>query len=39
MAVIDYAIEALNSKWLVLKIVEGLQDYLSCEIKFFDDKN
>ena len=26
------------SHWLVLKVVEGLQDYLSCEIKFSKDK-
>ena len=32
-------IETLKNKGLVLKIVEGLQDYFSCEIKFSDDKN
>ena len=30
--------EASKSKGLVLKIVEGLQDYLSCKIKFSKDK-
>ena len=34
----DNAIEALKSKGLVLNIVEGLQDYLSCKIKFSEDK-
>ena len=38
MAAIDDAIEALKSKGLVLKIVEGLQDYLSCKVKFSDDE-
>ena len=38
IATIDDAIKALKSKGLVLKIIEGLQDYLSCKIKFFDDK-
>ena len=38
MAAIDNSIEALKSKGLVLKIVEGLQDYLSCKIKFSGDK-
>ena len=33
-ATIDDAIKVLKSKELVLKIVEGLQDYLSCKIKF-----
>ena len=32
-ATIDDTILALKNKWLVLKIVEGLQDYLSCKIK------
>ena len=35
---IDDVIEELKNKGLVLKILEGLQDYLSCEIKFSDDK-
>ena len=35
---IDNAIEALRSKGLMLKIVEGLQDYLSCKIKFSNNK-
>ena len=34
IAAINDAIEALKSKGLVLKIVEGQQDYLSCKIKF-----
>ena len=36
-AMIDDAISALKNKGLVLKIMEGLQDYLSCEIKISDD--
>ena len=36
-AIVD-AIDALKNKGLVQKIVEGLQDYLSCKIKFSDDK-
>ena len=35
---IDDAILALKNKGLVLKIVKGLQDYLSCEIKISDDR-
>ena len=35
---INDAPEALNSKELVIKIVEGLEDYLSWEIIFFNDK-
>ena len=38
IATIDDAIEALKSKGLALKIVEGLQYYLSCNIKFSNDK-
>ena len=38
MATIDDAIEVLKSKEPVLKIVEGLQDYLCCKIKFSDDE-
>ena len=38
MAAVDNAIEALKNKGLVLKIAEGLQDYLSCKMKFFKDK-
>ena len=38
IAAIDDNIEALKNKGIVLKIVEGLQDYLSCEIKFSNDK-
>ena len=37
-AVIDDKILALKNKGLVLKIVEGLQDYLLCEIKISDDR-
>ena len=36
--VIDNAIIALKNYGLVLKVMEGLQDYLSCEIKFSRDK-
>ena len=35
---IDDAILALKNKGLVLKIMEGLQDYLSCKIKISNDK-
>ena len=35
---IDNAVIALKNNGLVLKIVEGLQDYLFCKIKFSDDK-
>ena len=35
---IDDAILALKNKGLVLKVVEGLQDYLSCKIKFSEKK-
>ena len=38
VATIHDAIEELKYKGLVLKIVEGLQDYLSCEIKFSNNK-
>ena len=38
MEAIDDTICALKSKGLVLKIVEGLQDYLPYKIKFSDDK-
>ena len=38
-AAIDDAILALKSEGLVLKVVEGLQDYLSCETKFLKTKN
>ena len=37
-ATMDDAILALKNKGLVLKIVEGLQDYLSCEIKISNNK-
>ena len=37
-AAIDDAIMALENKGLVLKVVEGLQDYLSCEIKISENK-
>ena len=35
---IDDAITALTKNWPVLKIVEGLWDYLSCKVKFSMDK-
>ena len=35
---IDNTITALKNNGLILKVVEGLQDYLSCEIKFSEDK-
>ena len=35
---IDDAISALKNNGLVLKVMEGLQDYLSCKIKFSKDK-
>ena len=38
MATIDEAMEALKNKGLVLKIMERLQDYLSCKNKISDDK-
>ena len=38
IAAIDDAIEVLKSKGLVLRIMEGLQDYSSCKINFFDNK-
>ena len=37
-ATINDAILALKNKGLVLKIVEGLQDYVSCKIKISNDK-
>ena len=37
-ATVDDAILALKNKGLVLKIMEGLQDHLSCKIKISDDK-
>ena len=38
IAAIDDTIAALKSKGLVLKIVAGLQDYLSGKVKISDDK-
>ena len=35
---IDYAIAALKENGLVLKVVERLLDYLSCEVKFLANK-
>ena len=35
---IDNAIAAIKNNGLVLKVMEGLQDYLSCKIKFSADK-
>ena len=37
-AKVDDAILVLKNKVLVLKLVEGLQGYLSCEIKISKDK-
>ena len=38
MAAIDDAISALKNIRIVLKVMEGWQHYLSCEIKFSNDK-
>ena len=38
IAAINGAFDALKNKGLVLKIMEGLQDYLSCDIKFSNNK-
>ena len=38
MAAIDDSITALKTNGLGLKIVEGLQDYLSCKVKFSNNK-
>ena len=38
ISAIDNTIKAVKSKGLVLKIMERLQDYSSCEIKFSEDK-
>ena len=38
VATFNDTIEALKNKGLVLKIMEGLQNYLSCKINFSDDK-
>ena len=35
---IDHTNAALKSNWLVLNIMEGLQDYLSYKIAFSEDK-
>ena len=35
---IDNAIATLANNRLVLKVMEGLQDNMSCEIKFSEDK-
>ena len=35
---INKATTALKENGLVLKIMEGLQDYLSCKVKFLMDK-
>ena len=37
IATINNTIKALKNKALVLKIVEGLQDYWSCKIMFSND--
>ena len=34
----DDTIEAFKNKGLVLNIMKGLQDYLSCKIKLLEDK-
>ena len=36
--VIDEAITSLKENFLVLKIVEGVEDYLSCMVKLSGDK-
>ena len=36
IATINGSIEELKNKGLILKIVEELQEYISCEIKFSD---
>ena len=36
--VIDNAIVALKNNGLVLKVMEGLHDYLSCDIQFSEDE-
>ena len=36
---IDKAIETFKEKWHVLKIMEGLQDYLSCKVRVSMDKS
>ena len=38
MVAIDDTISAVKSNRLLLKVIEGLQDYLSCEIKFSNDE-
>ena len=38
MVAIDDVISALKNNQLALKVMEGLQDYLSCKIKFLEDK-
>ena len=38
IAAIDDTIEALKNKGLILKIVGGLQDYISCKIKFSNNE-
>ena len=38
MKAIDETIAALKNNGLVLKVVQGLQDYLSCEIKVSENK-
>ena len=37
-ATIDGTISALKNKGLVLKIMEGLQDYQSCKVNISDNK-
>ena len=38
MEAIDDAITALKENGLLQKVMEGLHDYLSCEVKFLADK-
>ena len=34
---INEAVETASKKGLILKLADGLQDYLSCEMKFSED--
>ena len=38
MTAIDDSISALTNNRLVIKVMEGLQVYLTCKIKFSQDK-
>ena len=35
---IDEAVELLQKNWLLLKVIGGLQNYLSCQTKFPQDE-